>query len=447
MLDFNAFIVSRNGLYLNRNAVAFIVIENSYNPIIPFMSNRTRAHLLVLGTGFGAFNLVKNLKDDYEIIVVSPRNHFLFTPLLPSTTVGTIEFRSIIEPIRHARKDIRFYHAEVVGIDTAGNTVACIGVADKHEFEVGYDVLVVAVGAVSNSFGVPGVAEHAMFLKELNDARELRQRIVRNFEQANLPGISVEERQRLLHFIVCGGGPTGVEFAAELNDFMLEDLQKAYPHLVAEARITLVEAMKEILGTFDEKLRRYATELFARQRISVLTESPVTKVDETTVYLKDGSELPYGLLLWSTGNGPTRFVERINLPKDNRSRILTDDFFRVEGFDNIYALGDCSIIKNNPLPATSQVAQQQGKYLAKSLTRHARNTDVEPFRYKHLGMLAYVGDNKALADLEGVKGRGWATWLFWRSAYLSRIVSLKNKTLVLFDWMKAKVFGRDISQF
>jgi NADH:ubiquinone reductase (non-electrogenic) len=411
------------------------------------MSASPKPRLVVLGTGFGAFNLVKNLKDDFDIIVVSPRNHFLFTPLLPSTTVGTIEFRSIIEPIRHAREDVRYYHAEALELETSNKKLKCRGVTDQHEFEIGCDVLVIAVGAVSNTFGVPGVAEHAMFLKELHDARELRQRIIRRFEQANLPGVSAEERQRLLHFIICGGGPTGVEFAAELNDFMLEDLQKAYPHLVPEARITLVEAMKEILGTFDEKLRRYATELFTRQRISVLTDSPVTMVDATTVYLKDGSELKYGLLLWSTGNGPTKFIERINLPKDNRARIIIDNFFRVKGFEAIYALGDCTIIEGNPIPATSQVAQQQGKYLGKALTQRARNESVQPFKYKHLGMLAYIGNNKALADLEDVKGRGWATWLFWRSAYLTKIVSLRNKFSIAVDWTKAMVFGRDISQF
>lgn len=407
----------------------------------------SRPVLVVLGTGFGAFNLIKHLNDGYEVVVVSPRNHFLFTPLLPSTTVGTLEFRSIIEPIRHARKDVRFYHAWATGIDTNRRTVQCKGAADGHEFTLEYDILVIAVGAVSNTFGIPGVAEHAFFLKELNDARELRQHIISCFERANLPGVSAEERHRLLHFVVCGGGPTGVEFAAELNDFMLEDLQKAYPHLVAAAKITLVEAMREILGTFDEKLRRYATALFARQRISVLTESPVVRVDGKTVYLKDGSELPYGLLLWSTGNGPTTFVEHLDLLKDSRSRILIDEFFRVHGFDNIYAMGDCAVVESKPLPATSQVAQQQGKYLAKSLMRRARRLDVQPFHYRHLGMLAYVGDDKALADLEGVKGRGWITWVFWRSAYLSKIVSLKNKTLVLFDWLKAKIFGRDISQF
>jgi NADH:ubiquinone reductase (non-electrogenic) len=259
--------------------------------------------------------------------------------------------------------------------------------------------------------------------------------------------VTVEERQRLLHFVICGGGPTGVEFAAELNDFMLEDLRCSYPELVAEARISLVEGGKEILSTFDEKLRRYATDLFRRERISILTESPVIKVNERRLFLDDGSELEYGLLVWSTGIGPTPFAEAVNLPKDRQSRIIVDRYFHVKGYENIFALGDCSVVEGGELPATSQVAQQQGKYLSKALVQRAHNTTVAPFQYHHLGMLAYVGSNRALADLQNFKGRGWYTWLFWRSAYLSRIVSLKNKVLVLFDWVKTQVFGRDISQF
>lgn len=407
----------------------------------------SRPRLVILGTGFGAFNLVKHLKKDYAVIVVSPRNHFLFTPLLPSTTVGTLEFRSIIEPIRHVRRDIDFYHARATTLDDQQQTVSCLGSIDSHLFTVGYDALVIAVGAVSNTFNVPGVAEHALFLKELNDARILRQRIVTNFERANLPGISTTERQRLLQFVICGGGPTGVEFAAELHDFMLEDLRSSYPELVNEAKIYLVEAGEEILNTFDKKLRSYATNLFRRGRIIVLTESPVIKVDEHTVYLEDGSELQHGLLVWSTGIGPTPFVQNVTLPKDRKSRLIIDEYFRVRGYERIYALGDCSVIENGELPATSQVAQQQGKYLAVALTRRVRHDPVVPFQYHHLGMLAYIGGNRALADLKNFKGRGWSTWLFWRSAYLSRIVSVKNKVLVLFDWIKTLVFGRDISQF
>ena len=152
---------------------------------------------------------------------------------------------------------------------------------------------------------------------------------------------------------------------------MVEDLSKWYTQLVAEARITLVEAGKEILTSFDEKLRRYAMDLFRRERISVLTGSPVVRVESTVIRLADGSSLPYGLLLWSTGNAATSFSAAINLPKDKQSRIIVDEFFRVKGLEDIYALGDCSVVEGSPLPATSQVAQQQGKYLARALNRRA----------------------------------------------------------------------------
>lgn len=405
------------------------------------------SRLVVLGTGFGAFNLIKSLKRDYRITVVSPRNHFLFTPLLPSTTVGTIEFRSIIEPVRHAREGMTFYHARAEDLDTEAHLVRCVGVEGSEAFDVPYDALAIAVGSVSNTFGVPGVAEHATFLKELSDARLLRQRIIHCFERANLPGTSAEQRSQLLHFVVCGGGPTGVEFAGELCDFLNDDLRKPYPHLVPEARITLVEALKEILGTFDQKLRRYATELFRRQRITILTDSPVRAVTDRHVELADGTRLPYGLLLWSTGNGPTAFARRVSLPKDSKGRFVIDTMLRVRHNDSIFAIGDCSVLEGSPLPATAQVAQQQGKHLARVLRAAGAKEPAEPFRYRSLGMLAYVGGNRALADLESYKGTGWTTWLFWRSAYLTRLVSLKNKVLVLFDWFKTKLFGRDISQF
>ena len=403
--------------------------------------------LVVLGTGFGAFNLVTRLRRGYDITVISPRNHFLFTPLLPSTTVGTIEFRSIIEPIRHARKNLRFYWATAVTVDAGRKVVHCLSRADERPFEVEFDILVIAVGAVNNTYNIPGVREHALFLRELNDARELRQRIIRCFEQAAIPTVTEDERKRLLHFVVCGGGPTGVEFAAELNDFLNEDLSHTYAGLLPDARITLVEASQEILRGFDRKLREYATNLFRRERIQLLTASPVISVSDGTISLSDGSTLPYGLLLWSAGNGATEFIRATSLPKDSRSFLIVDRFFRVQGQSDIYALGDCAAIEGFPLPATAQVAQQQGRYLARELNAIASGRSVQQFEYRSLGMLAYVGNRRALADLEAYKGKGWATWLFWRSAYITRIMSLKNKVLVLFDWFKALVFGRDVSQF
>lgn len=411
------------------------------------MTPGARPRCTVLGTGFGAFNAVRHLDRSVDLTVVSARNHFLFTPLLPSTTVGTIEFRSIIEPIRYAHRNLRFYHAEALRLDAAARIVHCRGAGDVRTFEVPYDALVIAVGAVSNTFNVPGVSEHALFLRELADARALRGRIIECFERANLPGVSAGERERFLSFVICGGGPTGVEFAAELNDFLTGELARAYPALAPQARITVVEAGPEILSTFDERLRRYAVETFRRARIRVLTASPVVRVEEERLHLKDGSLLPFGLLLWSTGNGPTPFILGSGLPLDPRGRILTDGDLRVRGSESIYAIGDCSVVADHPLPATGQAAQQQGRYLGRTLPRRLRGEHVPPFRYRNLGMLAYVGGSRALADLESYKGSGWTAWLFWRSVYVTKIVSLRNKVRVLTDWVNARLFGRDTSRF
>jgi NADH dehydrogenase FAD-containing subunit len=391
------------------------------------------------------------LKDidtqQYAVTMVSPRNHFLFTPLLPSTTVGTIEFRSIIEPIRTARKNVRFYLAQCVGLDIAKSKAYCRGSFGNTPFEIDYDICVIGVGAVSNTFRIPGVEENCLFLKELNDARAIREKIIENFERACKPGRPVEEVKNLLHFVVVGGGPTGVEFAAEAHDFITEDLSKWFPDLMEHVRLSLLEAQEGILTQFDAKLSNYALKIFRRQRINVRTNSLVKEVTDEAVILKDGEEIPYGLVVWSTGIGPTPLVRSLDVPKDRLSRLVTDDTFLVKGTTNIYAIGDCAVIEGNDLPPTAQVAQQEGTYLARMLNKVIRNSDVKPFHYKHKGMMAYVGSKQALADLKNVKGRGFTTWLFWRSAYLTKLVSFKNKLLVVEDWMRTWIFGRDISRF
>ena len=407
-----------------------------------------RPKLIVLGTGFAAFSLIKDIDTDaYDISVVSPRNHFLFTPLLPSTTVGTIEFRSIIEPIRNRQRQIQYYQAFCSSIEIPKNLLRCENVLDHASFQLPYDVLVIAVGAVNNTFNIPGVEQFALFLKELADARLIRQRIIDCFERASMPSVTENERSSLLNFVVVGGGPTGVEFAAEMHDFLVEDLQNAYPRLVDKVQIILLEAADHILTTFDEELAAYTMKHLSGQRINVRTHSLVIRVSKDGVFLNDGTMIPYGLLVWSTGIGPTALIQSLPLKKDKSSRIIVNDYLQAEQAKQIYVLGDCAAMKEKHLPATAQVAQQQGKYLAHSLNRLAMHKEVQPFHYKNLGMLAYIGGRKALADLAAFKGRGFLTWLFWRSAYLTRLVSFKNKILVVFDWLKTFIFGRDISRF
>ncbi len=405
--------------------------------------------IIVLGTGFSAFRFVRKIsKNLYDVTVVSPRNHFLFTPLLPSTTVGTIEFRSIIEPIRNVN-GISFNQSYCTGIDAEKKIVFCRDADTNREYSLAFDYLVIAVGEITNTFGINGVAENALFLKELSDARKIRTKVIDCFENASLPGLTEQEKKDFLRFAVCGGGPTGVEFAAELHDFIEEDVKRKYQDLAEYVEIILIEARDSILASFDKKLSEYAMKIFRRQNIVLKTNSLVSGVGKEFITLNDGTSFRYGLLVWAAGNTSTDFVRSSGLETDKRGKIITDSFFRVKNnggyFENIFAVGDCAAINDKELPATAQVAQQLGLFLARYLNKEGRVE--KPFNFKNLGMLAYIGNRKALADTPQFKGTGFGTFVLWRSAYLTKLVSFKNKVLVLFDWAKTFVSGRDVSNF
>ena len=405
--------------------------------------------IIVLGTGFAAFRFLKKINTKlYKITVISPRNHFLFTPLLPSTTVGTIEFRSIIEPIRNV-KNIIFHQSYCTEVDTVNNKVKCLDADTKRQYTLDFDYLIVAVGEVTNTFGIEGIKENALFLKDLNDARKIRTMVVDCFENASLPGLSEAEKKDYLRFVVCGGGPTGVEFAAELHDFIEDDVKRKYKYLGDLVEIILIEAKESILASFDKELSEYAMKVFKRQNISLRTKSLVESVDKSNINLNNGCKFKYGLLVWATGNTSTDFVRNSGLTIGRSGKIITDNFFRVKkenGYcSNIFAIGDCAVIEGKELPATAQVAQQLGLFMAKYMNKEMKIS--VPFKFKNLGMLAYIGGHKALADTPQFKGTGFKTFLLWRSAYLTRLVSFKNKLLVIFDWTKTFLFGRDVSNF
>lgn len=403
--------------------------------------------LIVLGTGFGAFSCLKELNPDlYDIQIVSPRNHFLFTCLLPSTTVGTIEFRSIIEPIRNV-KNAQYIQAYCTSIDKAAKKIKCCDTDTKREFTLEYDFLVISVGEITNNYNIEGVNEYAFFLREVADARRIRIKVIDCFENASLPGISEEEKKSFLRFVVCGGGPTGVEFAAELHDFIEEDVKRKYRGLEYNIEVILIEAGSKLLNSFDEKLSAYTLKIFKRQDIDVKTNANITKVTKNEIFVNDGTHFEYGLLVWAAGNTATDLIRTTDIPKNNRQKVIIDHYLKVKGEESIYSIGDCAEIPDEPYPVTAQTAQRQGKYLGKSLNKIAGGKDVRPFKYKDLGMLAYIGSHKALANTNQYKGSGFVTWLFWRSVYITKLVSFKNKMLVLFDWFKTFVFGRDVSNF
>ncbi|KAL2136132.1 hypothetical protein VTI74DRAFT_5355 [Chaetomium olivicolor] len=462
--------------------------------------------LVILGTGWGSVSLLKRLDtENYNVIVISPRNYFLFTPLLPSCTTGTIEHRSIMEPIRtilrSKKASVKFYEAEASSIDPERKVVRIFDNSeirgDITETEVPYDMLVIGVGAENATFGIPGVREHSCFLKEIGDAQRIRKRIMDCVETAAFKDQSQEEIDRLLHMVVVGGGPTGVEFAGELQDFFEEDIKQLVPELSPRFKVTLIEALPNVLPMFSKQLIEYTESTFKEEKINIHTKTVVKKVTEKTVEAEvtkpDGSKetvvFPYGLLVWATGNAVRPVVKdlmaRIPAQKNSRRGLAVNEYLVVQGTRDIWAVGDCAVAGYAP---TAQVASQEGNFLARLFNNMAKTEaleekikelssslnlqpgnsaeisrqiegherqlrrikDVKPFHYSHQGSLAYIGSEKAVADVTWFNGNvaaaGSLTFLFWRSAYISMCFSTRNRLLVINDWLKSKVFGRDLSR-
>lgn len=412
-----------------------------------------------------------------------------------------------------------YLEGTATNIDTKTNTVECQSVVcdgnscDIEDFTVDYDRLVVTVGAQTNTFGIPGVSEYCCFLKQVEDARRIRTAIVNCFERANLPQLSDEDKEQSLTFAVIGAGPTGIEFAAELRDFIEQDGPKYYPNLLKHIRIKVIEASSTVLAPFDKTLQEEAIEQMKRKVLvsdpeaayllperfeltELMLDSSVKEVTANTIELNDGRTLKYGLAVWAAGNGPLpitlQLVEALGEEQAEeqsfaRGRVAVDPWLRAAGGEGkVLCFGDCSVNPTAPLPATAQVASQQGEYLAKMMNFEydlspARAEGIfppptvdperklsvsesiagfatqsaeyaRPFQFLNLGILAYTGGGSALAqvalapDAPAVKGKGAFGNALWRSVYLSKQVSWRNRLLVLNDWIRRNLFGRDITR-
>ncbi|WVF67958.1 hypothetical protein IAT40_002720 [Kwoniella sp. CBS 6097] len=477
-------------LVLTATGAFLYVTQQQNSPPDQLPVDRTKPTLVVLGSGWGATSFLKSLDtEEFNVVVISPRNYFLFTPLLPSVTVGTLEPRSIIQPTRyitrHKKRKVDVYEAEAQEVDPVKKTVTFQDLSDIRgsagSVTIPYDYLVYAVGCENQTFGIKGVPEHACFLKELGDADKIRTKLMDCIETAAFRDQPQSEIDRLMHMVVVGGGPTGVEYAGELHDFLIDDLKKWYPEVADRLRITLIEALPNVLPAFSKQLIQYTESTFAENKIDVLTRTMVKDVKEQAVVVQDANkeirEIPYGLLVWATGNTSRQItrdlMNKLASVQTQRRGLVVDDYLSLLGGDGIYAIGDCTATSYAP---TAQVASQQGIYLASifqklgqkaKLERHlnelratsadpseieatakklSRASKLTPFHYSHQGSLAYIGSEKAIADLPLFNGNvasgGGAAMLFWRSAYISTLYSVRNRTLVLADWLKVKIFGR-----
>jgi NADH dehydrogenase len=344
--------------------IAYAHVDDDDSPENRAIKDKPR--LVILGTGWASVALLKQLNPgEYHVTVISPSNHFLFTPMLPSATVGTLELRSLVEPVRKVVRRVRGHFLKAMAEDVCFSEklveVSALGAnGEKEHFYVPYDKLVLGVGSVTNPHGVTGL-QHCHFLKDISDARLIRNAVVRNLETACLPTTSDEERRRLLSFVICGGGPTGVEFAAELYDMLNEDSPKMYPRLLRnEISVHVIQSRSHILNTYDEALSQYAENRFAHDSVDVLTSSRVkeVKADRIVFTQKDDNgkvvtkEIPMGFCLWSTGVSQTDFAKKMaaKLPgQDNKHALETDTHLRLVGapLGDVYAVGDCATVQNN----------------------------------------------------------------------------------------------------
>ncbi|CAJ1380687.1 unnamed protein product [Effrenium voratum] len=413
----------------------------------------TRPNVVILGTGWASFRVLADIDAKRNnVTVISPRNHLLFTPMLASSALGTVNQRSICQPVRPlvAKKNATYYESFVVGVDKAKKLVNCKTLGGA-EYLIPYDKLVVGVGfQPMNDFNIPGVKENALFMKETADATRFKDHVLEKLEEANYytvldndPNMSEEEKakiQELLTFVVVGGGPTGVELCGELTDFLYNEGARLYGHLKSFIRVHMFTY--DLLNTFDQELQDYAiSHLRKKQNVQVHLGAFVQKVEPHVVHVKLGESsmsIRYGTLVWCAGIKPHPFVKSFGFAMNERgSQILVDRFLKVKGEDDIFAIGDCSTIEDYWLPQTAQVANQEGQYLAKCLS-NKDSSNIKPFEFHNKGMMAYLGGfNAVMANLPGVNRiTGFIAFLGWRFTYWFLQLSMRNRFMLSTDWFR-----------
>jgi NADH:quinone reductase (non-electrogenic) len=411
-------------------------------------------HVVIAGGGFGGFYAARALErvlpaHSARVTLVNDANFMLYTPLLPGAAGATLDPRHVIVPLRSqlARTDLLI--GRVHSADHARGQLAVRRI-DGAEVTLDYDRLVVALGSVSRTLPIPGLAEHAIGLKSLSDATALRNQVLSCLDIAE----SLEdpaERASYLGFLFVGAGYAGVEGLAELQDFASRVID-LYPRCRAQGmRWVLVEARERIMGEVSKGLSRFARRELEGRGIEVLTETTLREVTERSATLSDGQLVAARTVVWTAGVKPAPEVAQLGLPLDSGGRIAADSKMRVSGHHGlIWAIGDCAAVpdpahRGRPCPPTAQHALRQGRRVARNLAATLGNGHEKPFRWRTLGVVAELGHNQAVAITAGIRWRGLPAWFIARTYHLLLMPGLGRKLRLLVDWNVALLFGRDAS--
>jgi NADH:ubiquinone reductase (H+-translocating) len=412
-------------------------------------------NVVIAGGGFGGFYAARTLERampaaSARITLVSDVNFMLYTPLLPGAAAGTLEPRHVVVPLREAldRTDLRI--GTVVEADP-DRKVLRVRAIEGHDEELSYDQLIVAVGSVSRTLPVPGLEEHGIGFKSLPDAIELRNRVLRTLEAAETLD-DPDAREAWLTYVFVGAGYAGLEGLAELQDFVADALER-YPRCrMTGMRWILVEATGRVMPEISEDLAAFAVRELRGRGIEIRTNTTLEELTATTARLSDGEVVPTRTCVWTAGVRPHPVVERLGLPLTEAGRIRVDDAMRVEGHDNVWAIGDAAAVpdpakkRQAPTPPTCQHALRQGKRVAQNVAATLGNGRVRPFTYKTLGVFVDMGQGEAVASTVGIKWRGRPAWLLARTYHLAMMPGWRRKLRLLVDWNIQLLFGRDLSE-
>ena len=413
----------------------------------------SKPRIVILGAGFGgafaAKHLTRLFSDQVEIELLNKNNYFVFQPLLPEVAAGIINSEDAVTPLRVMLPDVKFRMADVVAIDFEKRQIRLLQGSHRIPIHINYDHLVIATGLRANLDMLPGFADHSFSMRNLWDAYRLRNHVIQCLEHADVTK-DAKLKSRLLTFVVAGGGFSGVETMGELAE-LIRRVIKLYPNVdIEEIRLTVIQRQDRILVELPESLGEFAHKHMEERGIEILVGKGMASATATRVTLDDGHEIATQTLIATIGNGPTKLVQDLGLPL-SRGKIQTDRYMRVDGHENVWALGDCAAIPldeqgKNFAPPTAQFATAEADQLAKNLLLQEQGGDLKPFNFEPKGSLASLGHYSAVAEVYGFKISGLFAWFLWRGFYVLRLPGFSTKLRVALDWFYDYFLPRSVVQ-
>jgi NADH:ubiquinone reductase (H+-translocating) len=413
-------------------------------------------HILIVGGGYvgmyAALTLQRKLRrSEARITVVDLRSYMTYQPFLPEAAAGNVEPRHVVVPLRRVLRKkglVKVVTGQVTGVDHSRKVARVIPEMGTPR-EVSYDILVMAAGSVARTLPIPGLAEHGIGFKRVEEAIQLRNHVIEQLDIA-VSTDDPEVRRRALSFVFVGGGYAGVEALAELED-MARDACRDYDGVEpSDMRWVLVEATGRILPEVGEDLGRYTVERLRERGIDVRLNTRLESVVDKHVVLSDGEEFDSNTLVWTAGVKPNPMLASTDLPRDERGRVKAGVTLQIEGYQDAWTAGDNAAVpdltgaQGEFCAPNAQHAVRQARVLGANIVRVLRGKEPKPYRHSYAGSVASLGLHKGAAQIYGVKLRGWPAWFMHRTYHLSRVPTVNRKARVMGDWTLGLFFPREI---